>query len=593
MNKQLLNALLCGALVLSTGTFISCDDDNDELDSRVAVVEGAYGEIKTQLSQALMTGASIVKSEQDNEGNWTLTLSDGSKIVIKASTGGGGGGSSISVEAGSGFFKITVDGTTYTIPTGAAVNSLVFVPEFADGKVLLGNEGATVKLLATPALSADDMNKAQISVVDAVELQTRLATETIIVTGQSLDGDYIKLNLKGIDAQAGKSYAIAIKLDISGTSITSNYFTVEVAADFSFDAESLVTPTFGAAITDAVQNGDGSYTATLPDGNGSKPNFLSEFNFGDFVQIADVEGLTYVVAPANKQNENVQRHYEVLKNSLSKDGKWKIAGRPGTNCDAPVDGEGNKQGNDGLLIYLKANYQIKAKIYWKVIDPIAALDFTGGRTGNFEAEWGGREQYQESGKHDVDIQKILANWETEIPIIHGGKDNWFALWNDYSVQTADQDIIIFNDGGRLKVSDYGQKYCSLSRGVYWFYRGFAIYVPEALGTDGKYVADNGEEFSAGEGYGVDNWMGQYTDYINDPIGFYSAVAKWNFKMDEATGIITFPETYTGYGLRIAIDGGFEYDYGVKPIHGAGSDQCGMLFFNRRVAPTDATMPSKK
>ena len=36
MNKRFFNALLLGAVVLSTGTFVSCDnDDVDDLKSRV------------------------------------------------------------------------------------------------------------------------------------------------------------------------------------------------------------------------------------------------------------------------------------------------------------------------------------------------------------------------------------------------------------------------------------------------------------------------------------------------------------------------------------------------------------------------------
>ena len=57
MNKRFLNALLFGAVVLSTGTFTSCNnDDVDDLKSRVSVIEVAIDDIKTQLGKALMTG---------------------------------------------------------------------------------------------------------------------------------------------------------------------------------------------------------------------------------------------------------------------------------------------------------------------------------------------------------------------------------------------------------------------------------------------------------------------------------------------------------------------------------------------------------
>lgn len=144
------------------------------------------------------------------------------------------------------------------------------------------------------------------------------------------------------------------------------------------------------------------------------------------------------------------------------------------------------------------------------------------------------------------------------------------------------------------MGELGEKYAKGCRGIYWFYRGFAIYVPEALATDGKYIADDGSESSGAEQYGlIDSWMGQYNEYINDPVGFYNEnVRKFGWTMDEKAGILRTPENYTGYGARVAVDGGFEYAYGVYPLHGKNSDQCGMIFFNRRVAPAGATMPSK-
>lgn len=170
MKKQFFRALLCGAVVLSAGTFVSCDNQYDELSSRVTVLEGYIKQIQTQLGNALVTGASIVDAKQDAKGGWELTLSDGQKIKIEAaSTTGGGGGSTITVEQGDGYFTITVDGTAYTIPTGAKVNSLVYVPEYTDGKVLLGNEGATARFLATPSVNVAD---ASFDIAVADELKT-------------------------------------------------------------------------------------------------------------------------------------------------------------------------------------------------------------------------------------------------------------------------------------------------------------------------------------------------------------------------------------------------------------------------------------
>lgn len=573
MKKQFWNALLCSAMVLSSGTFVSCSDDTDELESRITVLEGAYGDIKAQLSKALVTGASIISATQDDvTGAWTLTLSDGSKVVLT------GGGSAIQVEQGSGSFTITVDGTKYTIPTGASVNSLVYVPEYADGLVLLSNDGADVKFLATPGISADALSKAEITVADALELQSRAGATLFKANGASVDGAYIKVNLKGIGAEAGKSYSVAIKLDINGTAISSNYFTVKVSDDFSFNAEDLGGVTVKADYSPA-DLAEGFKAMTI-DGAVLSGSFNFKNLFSELPENAEFQ----VASQGSQPGGKAQEKYDMLRKSLALDGTWKFVERPGTNFN-------ENEERPGFLIHVLANDVVKAKIYVVINDPIAAIDFTGGRTGNFEAEWGGTEKYLNVGKQEIDIPKILQNWETEIPTIHGGKDNWFALWPNYMVKTAQDDIIIYNDGGKLKVDDYAKKYMAHSHGVYWFYRGFAIYVPASLAPDGKYLADNGKEYSAGEGYDVDNWMGQLD--LNDPDSHYAAVAQWGFTMNTETGVLTTPESYTGYGLRIAIGCRFEYDYGVKDLYGAGADQMGMLFFNRRVAPTDATMPSKK
>ena len=93
MKRHLFKALFLGALVLSSGTFVSCSDSNDDLESRVTTLEGYVNEIQEQLKKALVTGASVVDVKKDDNGSWTLKLSDNTEIVIA----GGTGGSNISV----------------------------------------------------------------------------------------------------------------------------------------------------------------------------------------------------------------------------------------------------------------------------------------------------------------------------------------------------------------------------------------------------------------------------------------------------------------------------------------------------------------
>lgn len=584
MKKQFFRALLCGAVVLSAGTFVSCDNQYDELSSRVTVLEGYIKQIQTQLGNALVTGASIVDAKQDAKGGWELTLSDGQKIKIEAaSTTGGGGGSTITVEQGDGYFTITVDGTAYTIPTGAKVNSLVYVPEYTDGKVLLGNEGATARFLATPSVNVAD---ASFDIAVADELKTRASSLLKIDAVAEQDG-YIVLTLKGLGVKAGKLYTVVVSMTTGGTTITSDAFTVEVAGDFSFNTEELGGVTVKSEYASDAAEGFLAMTvkgSALLEDNVNLANFFSELP----------EGAKFQAAPnANQPGGKAQELSGLIAQSVKEDGTFAWASRPGTAFNE--NGE-----RPGFLVYVTANDVIKGKVYIVIVDELAGLEeaFFGGRTGNFEAEWGARDQALELGVNEINVCKVLTEWETSFgtteQIIHNGRDNWFPQWVNYTVTTADEDVVIFNDEGTLKMGELGEKYAKGCRGIYWFYRGFAIYVPEALATDGKYVADDGSESSGAEQYGlIDAWMGQYNEYINNPEGFYGEnVRKWGWTMEESTGILRTPESYTGYGCRVAVDGGYEYAYGVYPLHGKNADQCGMIFFNRRLAPAGASMPSK-
>ncbi|MBQ8420882.1 MAG: hypothetical protein IJX11_01310 [Bacteroidales bacterium] len=580
MKKQFFSALMCGAVVLSAGTFVSCDNGIDELSSRVSVLEGYISEIKAQLQNALTTGASITSATQDEKtGAWTLVLSNGQTIEIKASAGGAGGGSDVTVAQGEGSFTITVDGTAYTIPTGASVNSLVYVPEYSDGLVVLGNDGAKVRLLATPSV---DVSKASFDIAVAEELKTR-ASSLLKVDGVASENGYVVVTLKGLGVEAGKSYAVVISMTSGGTTITSDSIIVKVADDFSFNTEEIGGVTIKAEYNPTEVDANGFCAMTVV---GSK--LLEDgLNFSTFFDVLP-EGAKFQAAPnANQPGGKAQEKSGVIAASLKEDGSFAWSERPGTAFNENAE-------RPGFLVYVTANDVIKAKIYVVINDELAGLEtaFEGGRTGNFEAEWGGREKALQLGVNEIDICKVWTNYLEEITIRHGSSDDWFALWPEYTVMTAAEDVILFNDGGKLTLGDLGKTYAKGCRGIYWFYRGFAIYVPESFAPEGENFVDETGSYGRGEGYGVDMWMGQYNEYIYNAENWYNGCAQWGITLDEATGILRTPESYTGYGLRIAFDGGYEYAYGVYPFHGAGSDQCGMLFFNRRVAPDGAAMPAK-
>lgn len=579
MKKRFFSALMCGAAVLSAGTFVSCNGDIDELSSRVSVLEGYISEIKSQLSNALTTGASIVSAEQDAKGAWEFVLSNGQKIKIEATASGSGtGGSSVEVVPGEGNFTITVDGTSYTIPTGAKVNSFVYVPEYSDGKVVLGNDGAKALFLVTPSLSTLDGVTFDIAVAN--ELLTR-ASSLIKVENAAIEGEYVAVTLKGLGVEAGKEYTVSVSLSVAGTVITSDCFTVSVAGDFSFENENIGGFAIKAEYNPTAIDDDGFCAMTV---KGSK--LLEDgLNFSSFFDELPA-GAVFQAAPnAAQPGGKAQELSALIASSLKADGSFSWSSRPGTAFNENTD-------RPGFLVYVTADDVVKAKVYVVVNDELAGLEtaFMGGRAGNFEAEWGGRETALGLGVNTIDICRMFTEYETQIPTIHGGQD-WFAKWVDYTVQTASEDIVIFNDSGKLTMSDLAKTYAKGCRGIYWFYRGFAIYVPEALATDGKYVADDGSEYSGAEGYGVDMWMGQYNEYIYNADSWYGNCAQYGITLSES-GILTTSDSYTGFGLRLAFDGGYEYAYGVYPFHGEGADQCGMIFFNRRVAPAGATMPSK-
>ncbi len=583
MKKQLLNKFVAGAIILAPlGTFVSCTQDLGTLDERVTVLEGMIRNLEEKLNASIVTGATITNASQAADGTWTLTLSDESVITIAPSASGG---SDVTVEETAEAFKITVNGTEYVLPKGAAVSSLVFVDEYGDGTVVVKSEGAEVRLLASPKLAASDIAAAEFTFADVREVKTRAGEGLFEVTTVELDGDVILVKFIGTGCDAGKTYVASVQLKAKGSTICSNYFKLAVANDFSFAQENLEDPKIKTdVITDFEAKGEGFWTATMPDP-------LGAFNFKDYYSELPTGEIEFELAPSAMQNPAVQGRYDVFKEALAKDGSWEFKQRPATS--------GWDETNNGVLIYMKADKQIKNKVWWKIHDPLGGLDFQAlnGLSGNFEAELYGRDGgYVEAGT-TIDIPKTLNEWETLIPIRHSG-DAWFQAWNNYSIKDGENEVI-YNNGTTLVVHDDYKKYLKHSRGIEWFWRGFAVYVPENLATEeGKYIDKNGKPWSGAEGYGYDSWgpgsAGEWfaheSWYESNGAGGKPNWASFPIKLDAKTGVLTFEQGYTGYGVRIAFSAAFQYAFGEKILVGAGTDQLGMLFFNRRVAPEGATMP---
>lgn len=593
MNKRFLNALLCGALFFSSGTFfVSCsDDDNSDLENRVSVLEGLIDDIKSQLSKAITIGATVTNWDAEKR---IITLNNGTQIDLGSLSSGG---EASNITLGDGVIIISIDGIDYALPLATAINSLVYCPESTDPIVYIdqatNQNGVTLRFLATPALSADALGKAKITIADAREVQTRANTSFFKVKDLKADGDLIQATIKVWDATPGKTYTVAVHLSMPGATISSNYFYVSVGADVEVITEDLSVAPELKGLDGTSQNEDGSWTATLPDGTGDVPAFLGTVKFQEMITIPGVDNLSYTLAPADQQNESVRNNYNNLSANLSADGTWNCVKRPGTTG-----------GEEGILILVKdADDVTRAKVYIKVIDPLADIDFQAlcGVEANFESELYGRDgRFFAPGVNELDVPATLAAYETEIPIRHTG-DAFFMAYANYNVSTDATGSLVYNDGsGQLVLGDFAKKYLGGARGVFWYYRGFMLVVPETLATDGKYVDETGN-YSGGEGYGYDTWgSGNPVDYVNNP-DFYNfrpgddfrTVASFGWKLNEKTGVLTTPADYEGWGVRIAFAVGFEYAYGVKSLCGKGADQLGMLFINRRVAAENAKMPSKK
>lgn len=595
MNKRILNVLLFGAMFFSGGTFfVSCsDDDNSDLENRVSVLEGLIDDIKSQLSKAITVGATVTNWDPDGR---VITLSDGTKIDLgKMSEGGGGEASNITV--GDGVIIVSIGGTEYALPFANVINSLVYCPESTDAILKIDQaanaDGVIVRFLATPALSDDALSKAQITIADAREVKTRANSDFFTLKDLKADGDLIQATMRVWAATPGKTYTVAVHLSVPGATVSSNYFYVYVDENLHVETEDLSKEATLKGLENVVRNEDGSYTAILPDGTGEIPAFLSTVKFQEMITVEGVDKLSYELAPVDQQNESVQNNYDNLSANLSADGTWNCVKRPGTTG-----------GEEGLLILAKdASDVTRAKVYIKVIDPLADLDLQElcGVVSNFEAELYGRDgRFLAPGKNELDIPAILSSWQTELPIRHSG-DTFFEAYDNYNASTTATGALVYNDGsGQLVLGDYAKKYLGGSRGVFWYYRGFMLVVPETLATDGKYIDETGK-YSAGEGYGYDTWAsGNPADYANNP-NFYDfrpgdefrTVASFGLKMDEKTGVLTTPADYEGWGVRIALAAGFEYAYGVKNLCGKGQDMLGCLFINRRMAAENAKMPSKK
>ena len=560
----------------------SCNDGKfDDLEKRVTVLEGAWHKAEQDIQNAMVTGATITNASQ-TDGVWTLTLSDGKVITIAPSSSGG---ASVTVEETADAFIITVDGKAYAIPKAASapVNSLVFVPEFGDDLVEVGNDGTTIAFLATPKI--DNLDGAEFSVADAREAKTRAGESLFGVANPTVDGDLLRLDLKGLTVERSKNYILAVKMTVKGSSISSNYFRVHVSDDFNFDPEALETPVFIDEVS-ATEVGD-SYRAQLPD---AVADFLGTFNFKDLYKELPAGNVTFELAPADQQNWQVASRYDLFRNCLASDGTWTMNTRPGTSCYDPE--------KDGIYIYCKVNDQIKNKVFWTVNDPIRTGLASFGR--DDDATYGDihyspdfpeaqHMEYRTMVPAGANRISFIDLWMKATPgeendylwFQHGDAPRAIEWIQNLSITVNEPGDIAYSDGSKIELGELGQKLARHSRGIW-----LQSTQPSIVSSQRDNLSQEQKD-AVKAAYGVEcngeiigGWDGNAFDAAGD----------LDFGFDEPACCFTTGANYTGTAFRFGVGLRYEYDYGQIRI---GGWHTAYVFFNRRLAPEGAVDPSPR
>ena len=575
MNKQFFCMLLCGVLALSTGAFVSCDDNHDDLKSRMTVIEGMIRDLKQQLEN-VPAGSTVTSAVKDANGVWTLTLSNGQVISITPSSGGGG---SITVTETDTSIIITIDGKDYVFPKGSAAFSLVYAPEYVDGLVVIGDDGnATVQFLVKPALTNDQLGRAEFAIAAFQELKLRASddVERFGVGQATLDGDFINVSLRALDADANVTYAVALQMTLDGSVSVSNFFNVTSPNDISQGEEIIENPDFVGAVTDFTMLEGGFSTATLPE---SAVDFLGTFNFKSLFNSLPAGNVTFKLGAAGRQNANVRDRISVFSSSLAADGTWTLTGRPGTNGDAPA-GDANPS---GILVNMLIDDVVVAKTYWKIIDPLADVDFVAGLRGitsqHMELPHEGGAEPWAPGAHMYDFNKEFTKGGQggdNFGLKHGDAGRFLEAWSTFEVTAKDPGDILYNDGDKVVMGELGEKYAKFSRGLYWINVQTSVCSSQRNNLDekdGSPAANNGEIISGYDGIPVAEMWDVFHVRILE------------------NGIFEFGADYTGQALRAGPGIRFEYAYGQKDVGTGGV--VAYVFFNRRISPAGVVDPAPR
>jgi hypothetical protein len=569
MKKQLVSVLLVGAMVAPV--FFSCESSKlTELDKRVTALEGAWHETEVIVKEAVVAGSTILSATQEN-GVWTLKLSDGKEIVIAPATGGG---ADVTVEEKADCFVITINGTAYAIPKASPIGSLVFVPEYGTDLVTVGNDGETVKFLATPAFTS--LDGITFGIADAREVATKAGENLFSVNSPALVDGLLAVNLRGTGAEAGKVYIVALKATVQGASISSNYFRVQVGDDFSFDPEALEDPVFADGIS-AEKVGD-SYRAALP----ATADFLGEFDLKSLFKELPAGDVSFELAPAEDQNGQVASRYDFFKSCIVDGHNWKMQGRPGTSCYDPE--------KDGIYIYAKVNDQIKSKIFWTVTDPVRTglSSFSRDDDPTYgdihyspdfpEAQHMEYRTMVPAGENHINLVELFMKSKVGeendyLWFQHGDAPKAIEWIQKLSISIAEPGDLVYSDGTTLALGDLGASLARHSRGLWWQSTQPSIVSSQRDNlTEEQKQAVKDEFGTECNGEIIGGWDGNAWD-VHEQLGF-----------DLTNTEFVTTSVYTGTAFRFGLGLRFEYDYGQIRI--GGWHTC-YMFFNRRLAPEGA------
>lgn len=598
MKKQLIKVLLCGAVAIaSASVFTSCNNEAiDDLTTRVTVLEGMVRQLESDLQAAMVTGATITSATQDASGAWIIVLSDGKTIKIDPSTGGGG---SIKVEETPSAFIFTVDGKEYTIPKGGAGVQLVFAPEYADGKVMIGNDGATIKFLVNSNI---DLASTTFDVAEAHELATRASfgSDLFTVKDPAIDGNFLVLTLKGVGCSASTTYAVSVVANIGTSYAISNYFTVVVSDDYQDTSEQIGDFTIADQFNPTGIDEAGFCSATVPG-----ESLIAGFDLNTLFS-QKPEGATVELAKAGSQpGGKAQEKYDIIAEAFGDGGvfAWKRAPRTDFNVDA----------QHGFLIKLVADGITKAKVYVQIDNPLANGDINWfpGYGGGVEIEWHSRTEALGFGEQTIDLPYLFnfaheriympeadfddsqtTNPDYDLNLFFGdGKGFYNAYNNLYVTVPGDEDkVIIEFDGDKIAAGDYGKKFlCSDNEGVAWYNRGFNCNLGE--GGDEGVILDNAEQtlLPNKDDIGIDMWWGDPNGNPRNINNEAPAVVKYYGVYIDKDGVIHTGEKYCGFSMRLAFGAYFDYAYGTKCIL---ADQFGLIYINRRRQPEGFRVPDK-